>query len=114
MALKLSQLKNKTKTATIFAGTEDEFNITYRLDFYTAQVEELITELTAKNNDKPLASNIKIIKDIIIGWDLVDDDGKKTFPTTENLLGFGTKTITAILNEIMTESVPDPQTVSTQ
>ena len=114
MALKLSQLKNKTKTVPIFVGTEDEFTITYRLDFYTVAVEELINELTREENKKPLSSNIDIVSDIIIDWDLVDDNGKKTSPTKEILLGFGTKTISAIMKEIMTESVPNEQIPNSQ
>ncbi len=104
MALSLTDLQVSNKTFEMDFGGGKTLNITYDPNLITS---DMLTDMNLG-----VAETCKILSELIIEWDLLDDDKKPILPTE----AFFTSLKIVVMNKILTALFDDafPKAESTQ
>lgn len=85
MPIKLSKIGAKTrKTTATYDG--DEVALTYRPGAFTPRVEARLSE--AQEEGRVSQEVAAVLADVLVSWDVLDEDGKPLKPTAELLMDF--------------------------
>lgn len=103
MALKFAEILNQTKKITVPIGDE-QLELTFKLGFYTPTVSAQMI-----SGDDPTETQIAVMADAIVGWNFVDEAGKMTPITADNLRMLGMNILHAIYNAMIEAVLPNPK-----
>lgn len=97
MPISLSALKSGERTF-LFEYEEESAEITYRLNTYTPELEQLVADKL--ESGLPASSTAVILAELLIDWDVVDDNGERLPTDYATLSRFPLEFLTALLTAI--------------
>lgn len=98
MPVQLSKLVNATADLTIALG-DDELNVTYRVNAITPAY------LARYENEKSVTGFVSAIKELVVSWDLLGDDGQPV-PIDDGLEALGIHILSALYEAIVQAARP--------
>ena len=102
MSIKLSQIKDRERTVSDFMFAGETIEFTYRVGAYTSLLETTLDK-TLKEG-LPGNSTSLLLADMIITWDVLNDDGTEYEPTLENIQALSIDFQDAVLSRIGEEN----------
>lgn len=85
MPIRLADLARQVRTITVrFDGIDDA--LTVRINPHRMTPQKEIAFLAAARADEATRATVELLADVLVGWDLLDDDGRP-FPTDAATLG---------------------------
>lgn len=106
--MRFSDLVNQTKTIPV-TKDDDTFNITYRVDFYTGEMEAKLQNI--EKSEEPLRDSADILSCAVTGWDLTEDDDVTKKPINKDVFMIGgMKFCMSILKAIIEDVTPNAET----
>lgn len=106
MPIKLHELtENEATCQAEFMG--ETASVTYRPAAYTPELEEEIRECT--NEDLPSNSLAVLLSEVLISWEVLDENGDKIPPEYENLRKMPTRFLAAVVRAINEDQNPEEE-----
>lgn len=100
MPVSLSKLTNATDDLAIPLGDDgDVLNVTYRTNAITPKY------LARYENEKSVAGFVSAIKELVVSWDLLDDEGA-VVPIDDGLSELGIHILSALYEKIVQAARP--------
>ena len=106
MPIRLSQVGKQQKTATV-AYDGETVDIVYRPGAFTPRVEARINE--AQKDSTVSQELAQILSEVIISWDVLDDDGQPLPPTIDLLMDLPLAFLSAVSVGIGEDMRPEGQ-----
>ena len=85
MPIRLSNLVKDIRTCQVVFG-EEQANLTYRPSAYTPLLEDELQETMQEN--RPGNALAEMLANVLLSWEVLDDDGEEIRPTAEHLAKF--------------------------
>lgn len=101
MTIRINQLRESDVRPLTVPYEGDVVRLHYRPAIYTAEFEDGIQSLI--QSGRQIGAVAKGLADIIVDWDVEDDDGNPWPPTLENLRTINGQFIDAIVTAIMAD-----------
>lgn len=103
--MRLSAFKDEVRKVAVRVG-EGSVELSYRPAAHTARYERRLVEL--QSSDHPAASLCEALADVLVGWDLEDDQGGALPVSLDALEELPTKVVVQFLAAIREDMVPNP------
>lgn len=104
--MKWSHLVKKEVPVEVTFG-EETFTVVYNPLAITAETEEVLDAISA--GEKPQAKTAELMADLILRWDITDDEDNPILPTTQVLREIPTLVMAAIVSAVM-DDLPNHNT----
>ena len=104
MGVKLSQLGSKKREAQVEYG-DDIVAITYLPGKFTPRVEARLNEAQAEN--KTSQEVAQVLSEVLVRWDVLDDNGKPLKPTAELMMDMPLSFLTIIAKTLGEDMSPN-------
>lgn len=98
MALSLKDLRSDNKTFEMDFGEGKTLNITYNPNIISA---DMLTDMSLGVNE-----SCAIMSELVVDWDLVDNDGNKIKPTEDFFKSLGLAFVNPMLEAIFNNAFP--------
>lgn len=102
MPIKLSEIQSKTKKITIDLEDDDSIEIEFKTAFYTPK-----TVARIEASERPLGTQVEILCESIVSWDIVGDDGKPMPIDEDTLDGLGVDLLNLIYINMRQATLPN-------
>ncbi len=106
MPVRIGNLVRDRRTVTIPIDDET-ITITYRPGGFTPDTEDRLREYA--DDQRGGAALVAMLADVLVEWDVLDDDGKPLRPTAENLRRLPTMFLGQVAQVIAEDMRPNPQ-----
>lgn len=107
MPIKLADLAKQVSTITVrFAGLEDVLSVRYSPHRMTPLKE--MAFLDAVRSDEATRATVELLADVVVGWDLLDDDGRPLPTDYATLSGMPSALLMAVMHALGQERNANP------
>lgn len=102
MAMKLSEVKAKSKTATV-EWDDEQVEVCYLPNQFTPEVLEAVTAAESENNLRIIGV---MLEPILSWWDVLDDKDKRIPTTAENIATMPLAFLMKVLDDLQADMNP--------